>query len=574
MSGETRRIAKSVKPANGPTPSWHGLIGINGIGILMLLGAFGWSMARVMTIHHELNDPSVITLRISHWQLESGFREAMQAVITDYEQMHPGIRIVQMPVTEKVYAQWLNVNLIADNAPDLVEMGQSRMATTGDNIAKYFRPISREMEEINPYNAPQYLEDLADADPKLRNRLSTAPWRETVVDGMRGGYRAELQDYFCVSTSFFTVRMFYNKDMFKEVLGSEAPPTSLNELFMMSEKLRAYAKAKGTVIDPIAGSSYSRGLFLWKYMTPFSASFQPVVDWDGDGEMPPIETWAAFQHGAIGFGKPQMRAYYESMRKLCTLFNPNFAAMDRDQAMSAFAQGQAAMIASGSWDSASIFTAAKHFEVGVCNFPLPDPAIVGDDVVYPDNEASTAGGGSFGITKSSPHQAEALDFLRFLSSYKWDQKLNRLNGWLPVTIGATPDKRMMPFMPNPYGVSTVYDASNAYDLGTIMSGKLDLYLGGEITYDEFASGVESVMKDPNIGIDRIWRKQLETVSDQIRAADKTLAVQKYRMLLGVAGTDTPARVRETVIDQVSQTNGAWLRLMYQQLNQRALPEQP
>lgn len=572
MSGESRRIGKPVKPANGPQPWWHGLIGINGIGIMMLLGGFGWSMARVMTIHHELNDPSVITLHISHWQLESGFREAMQAVIDDYEKMHPGIRIVQMPVTEKVYAQWLNVNLIADNAPDLVEMGSARLSNTGENIAKYFRPISREMEEINPYNAPQFLDGLTDS--KLRTRLSTAPWRETVVDGMRGGYRPELQDYFCVSTTFFTMRMFYNKDLFKEVLGSAVPPKSLSELFAMAVKVRAHATAKGTTIDPIAGSSYSRGLFLWKYMTPFFTSYQRAVDWDGDGEMPSIETWAAFQHGALSFDKPQMRAYYESMRTLCLLFNPNFAAMDRDQAMSAFAQGQAAMIASGSWDSTSIFTAAKGFEVGICNFPLPDPGIVGDAVVYPDNEAAAAGWGSFGITKSSPHQAEALDFLRFLSSYKWNQKLNRLSGWLPVAIGATPDKRMIPFMPNPYGVSTVYDASNAYDLGTIMSGKLDLYLGGEITFEQFASGVETVMKDPNIGIDRIWRKQLEAVSDQIRAADKTLSVQNYRMLVGVAGADTPARVRETVIEQVSQTNGAWLHLMYQQLNQRALPEQP
>lgn len=559
---------------NGPQPLWRSLIGINGLGILLLVGSFVWSMVRVMTIHQELNDPSVTTIRISHWQLESGFREALQTVISDYEKMHPGVRIQQMPVTEKVYAQWINVNLIADNAPDLVEMGSARLSNTGENVAKYFRAISREMEEPNPYNAPQYLDDLESTDPGLRKHLSTAPWRETVVDGMRGGYRPDLQDYFSVSTSFFTVRAFYNKTLFKTVFGSDAPPRSLGELFAMGDKLRAYAKEQGTTIDPIAGSRYSRGLFLGKYMTPFAASFQKALDWDGNGEMPPIETWAGFQHGALSFDKPQIRNYYENMRKLCSLFNPNFAAMDRDQAMTAFAQGQAAMIASGSWDAGSIFTLAKKFDVGVCNFPLPDPELVGDPIVYPDNEASTAGGGSFGLTKGSKHPDIALDFLRFLSSHKWDQKLNRLNGWLPVAIGATPDQRMMPFMPNPYGVSTVYDLSKGYDLETIISGKLDRFLGGEIGYDEFASGISTAMKDPHIGIDRIWRKQIEVESDQIRAADKTLAVQNYRLLLGVAGNDTAKRVRETVSEQVAETNGSWLRLMYQQLNQRTLPEEP
>ena len=559
---------------DGPRPWWRSLLGLNGLGILLLVGSCLWSMARVASIHHELNDSSVTTLRVAHWQLEAGYREAMQAIITDYERLHPNVKVVQMAVTEKVYGTWLNVNLIADKAPDVVEMGMSRLATTGDGIAKYFVPLSREMQLPNPWNAPQYLDELETTDPALRERLSTAPWRETLVDGMRGGYRPELQDYFAVPTAFATQRLLYNKAMFRAATGSDQPPRTLSELYAIADKLRAQAKTEGRTIDPIAGTRYHRSVFLSKYLAPFSASFQRAVDWNVDGEVTPMETWAAIQNGTMDLRKPQIRAYYETMRRICQLYNPNFAAMERDQAISAFAQGQSAMIASGIWEVSSLFRAAKDFEIGICDFPLPDPAIVGDPLVYPGNEASEAGQGGYAITKGTQHMDLALDFLHFISSHKWNQKLNRLNGWLPVTVGTTPDPRLLPFMPNPYGVARVYNPIQGGSLETLMGGQFEKFLGSEIDYEAFASATETTARDPRIGIDPIWHDQIESTLDQIRASDKTLLVQNYRLLLGVAGADAAARARETVSEQVSLTNASLVSLMYQRLNQRSLPEEP
>lgn len=567
--------ATSDRPAIAPPPPWwHGLIGLNGFGILLLVLACGWSLVRVFSISQELTDTSRKTLRVCHWQLESGYREALDAIIADYERMHPDIHIIQMPVTEKVYAQWLNVNMIADNAPDLVARGFANTATKGDSIAKYFRPLGRDMEKPNPYNAPQYLDEVESTDPELKQRLTTAPWRETIVDGMRGGYVAELQDYFSIPLSLFTMRMFYNKTLYREAFGHDVPPRTLGELFAAGEKIRAYGVTKGRVIDPIAGFGFQRELFQWTYQVPFMASYQRALDWDGSGEMPSIETWAGFQNGSLSYDKPQVKAYFLTIRELCRQFNPNFAAMDRAQAISSFAQGNAIFIASGAWDATSIFLAAKKFEVGVFPFPLPEPARVGDARVYPGNEAANSSGGGWGITKSSKHQEEALDFLRFISSHKWGQKFNRIAGWLPATIGAVTAPSMKEFMANPYGVSNVFNPRAGFELELIMKGKLDKFLGGETSYEDMAVGITEAMAHPRTGIDNIWRKTLEAENDRIRAGDRTLAVQNYRLLLGHGGSDVEARIREKVTEQVSQTNGAWLKLMYQQLNRKPLPELP
>ena len=186
---------------------WQRWINTSMLGVLLLVGACGWSLLRVLSIQREINDPTVRTIRICHWQLESGYREGLQQVIDAYNALHAAerIRVIQVPVTEKVYAQWLNVNLIADNAPDIAEMGKARLVE-GENAAKYFLPLGREILAPNPYNAPELLVELKHRDPALIARLSTAPWRDTLIDGMQGGYLGDLQDYYAVPSSFFTQR--------------------------------------------------------------------------------------------------------------------------------------------------------------------------------------------------------------------------------------------------------------------------------------------------------------------------------------------------------------------------------
>jgi len=147
----TKAYSRAKPTDAAEAPRWRSWINTSMLGLLLLVGACGWSLLRVLSIQNEINDPTVKTIRICHWQLESGYREGLQQVIDAYNTLHAAdrIRVLQVPVTEKVYAQWLNVNLIADNAPDIAEMGKARLAQ-GENVAKYFMPLGREILAPNP----------------------------------------------------------------------------------------------------------------------------------------------------------------------------------------------------------------------------------------------------------------------------------------------------------------------------------------------------------------------------------------------------------------------------------------
>ncbi len=557
-----------------PARGWRRIVNLNALGILLVVAACVASLYQVLSIRHQIDDPNIKTIRIAHWQLEAGYRDALQSVIDDYCRLHPDVRIIQAGITERVYPQWLNVNLIADNAPDLAELGKARLSEQGEAIAKYFMPLGQEIAKPNPYNADPYLDELESTDPALRRHLSTAAWRDTLSDGMRGGYQQDLQDYYSIPTSFFTVRIFYNRSLLTQALGSGEPPATLKQLLDSCERLRAWARREGRRFYPIAGTGGSRGMLISPYRVTFTYRFADATDIDLNGDISSMESWAAFHSGKASFSDPAIRAYFEVVRAICSYFNPQFMAMDRDQAIADFAQGGAAFYATGSWDATSLFQVC-HFDVGVMAFPIPAPGEPYSEYgIYGVNEAGTAGAGKFGITKTSKHPEVALDFLRFLSSHKWNQKLNRGAGWLPVTVGTTPAPNMRPFMPNPYGVSANLGFGDGYDLGIKVEGAIGRYLGGEIGYDTLITAVKEAMASTVIGFDRIWFKTHERQREQVRSLERTIAVQTSRLLMGTAAPGTDRRVRETILDQALSNDGGVLRHQYRRQIGKTFPEQP
>jgi ABC-type glycerol-3-phosphate transport system substrate-binding protein len=117
----------------------------NLLGVLLLAAAFCISLYNVFTVHEELFEKDVNILRITHWQLELGYRDALQAVIAEYEKLQAAkgnrVKVLQMPVTEKVYGQVLNTSLISGDAPDICLLGMSTM-TDNDQYVSMSRGIS------------------------------------------------------------------------------------------------------------------------------------------------------------------------------------------------------------------------------------------------------------------------------------------------------------------------------------------------------------------------------------------------------------------------------------------------
>ena len=69
------------------------------VGFFVMLAFAGiWSLSKVLSIQHADSLPDLKIVRIAHWQLESGYRDAFQSIIDDYNELHKSenVRVVQM----------------------------------------------------------------------------------------------------------------------------------------------------------------------------------------------------------------------------------------------------------------------------------------------------------------------------------------------------------------------------------------------------------------------------------------------------------------------------------------------
>lgn len=308
------------------------------------------------------------TVRLAHWQLELGIRDAISELARDFEAQNPGVEVVQIPITERAYAQWVTTQLIGRTAPDLIELG---MFNTVDYCGRYFMPLGEILRKPNPYNAD---------NPELKN----VPWMDTFSDGLSGTYITELLDYYGVGFSRFTIRVFYNKDLVAKAAGSDRPPRTLDELFAVCQKVREYSDARNAeivkfneeqagedgamseylpflrsprkspfVLDPIASSRYQVNLFRPRYSSMLTAGRVLELDRNFDGITGFDELVLALLEGDVKYQDEHNVASLDLMKELSKYFNPGFMSIDRMDAGFAFVQGKAAMITSGSWDASS-----------------------------------------------------------------------------------------------------------------------------------------------------------------------------------------------------------------------------
>ena len=79
--------------------------------------------------------------------------------------------------------------------------------------------------------------------------------KETLTDGMKGGYQEEMQAYTRVPLSRFAQRVFYNKTLLKKLTGLEKPPTELRAFLKLCEQIHAKKLPNGQPYTPITSSN-------------------------------------------------------------------------------------------------------------------------------------------------------------------------------------------------------------------------------------------------------------------------------------------------------------------------------
>lgn len=376
-----------------------------------------------------------VTVRFAHWQLEGGIREAFDAIARDYEALHPGLRVEQMLIPQRIYASWGTTQVIGGAAPDLVELGQGM---GGPEVYSYFRPLTEEIDQPNPYNAG--------------TALAQVPWRNTYADGMEKSYLPETFECYGASVFASSSRIYYNVDLLRTITGSDATPRSFDELLTLCAQVRAYAERTGRVLAPMAGSRQTGLLFLDDLLRNQTQRLACEVN---AGIRFPVDSTAlylAYLNGEWSHRHPALQGGAELMRRVGKEMPPGFMQFGREDAMFQFAQGRALMMLAYSQDATSVLRQVA-FPVSVFRNPLPRPAATGfgSNLVGKNSEDALHTYGLFGIPRTSPHPELALDFLRFLTSQATDRKFARLAGSLPVIVGIEPEGLMKQFAPDGTG---------------------------------------------------------------------------------------------------------------------------
>lgn len=498
---------------------------MNYVGIGLLIVAYLIAIANTLRIRSEEMDPNVPVIRICHWQLELGVRDALNVLARDYEKEFyertgRRVRVIQNAIPERAYRQYVTTQCIGGTAPDLIQYG-SQLDMRFMN--RYFIPLSEIVNQPNPYNKGTELEGV--------------PWIDTFNDGLNSALDQDGVEYLGIGFSAFTQRLFYNRTLMREATGSPDVPRGFREFIATCEKLQDWARRREGREEkddfvPIAGGRYQIPQFLGKFREAVTLRFAFEKDVNYDGLATGYETLFAYLRGRHSFTDPAFRALNEMIRATTRYFIPGFTQMDRQDAVFRFTQGNAAFIASGSWDAMTLIHQSE-FEVGVVDLPIPtraDPEF-GHLVSGPTKE-ELGTGFLLGLTnfydrdipgwedvpgfKPGPvRKIElTLDFLHFMTTRENNQRFNRICSWIPVIRGARPLPVLEAFMPDDEGYWGANPTNMGQESENLYEQMRSEFLEGRRSFDEM--------------VERMDRDLPNRLANDIRSTRRTLSENDFQ----------------------------------------------
>ncbi len=364
-----------------------------------------------------------VTIRIAHWQLEGGVRQGLDAAIRRYGEINPGVRVVQIPVPDNIYAGWALTQLVGGDAPDIVEYNKD---FSGFAVQQYFEPMTGEVMRPNPYNRGTPIEGVR--------------WRDTFLDAMSSedGFNRQLNQYYAVTLTQHSLRIIYNRPLMAAITGSAEPPGNYRDLLALFGKTRAYARRHPGIAAPIA---CSRDTVVGETGIIFSSAASPLyakLDRRHALRISNHELGVAYLRGDWDFRSAETMTGLELLRAFGENCMPGFLSLTRDAAVMDFVNGRSLMIVAPSWESTSLKQLCA-FDIGAFRYPVPtqDDPVYGPRMLGPYSDGELITWFALYLNKATPHRREALDFLHFITSQEGDRIFSDVSGWLPGTVGIT-----------------------------------------------------------------------------------------------------------------------------------------
>lgn len=394
------------------------------LSLWCLLLAYGAACWWVFTRSTPVWRQRPVTIYFAHWQIERGPPAGIDAVIRRYEELNPRVHVVQLAIPGgTIYPQWLRSNLAGGTGADLLEWG-SWVPGTKDIPARYFTPLTAELTKPNPYNRGTSQERVA--------------WQDTFHDGLLAP-RRESPDpgqIYAVNLTEHSLRLFANVPLMRQIAGRTVELKTFDDFRRLLVQTRAYAERTGHSIAGIAGSRDTTRTLVEPLLVP--TMLREVYEMDEGGQLFLYnrQLLAGYLEGKWRYSDPAVKAAFGLLREVTDAMKPGFQQLRRDDAMLEFLRGQALFFFYGTWDATSLRQLAS-FEIKTYKLPpvTPDDPKVGPMVLGIMGEGMGETGLSMYLNKDSAHPAEALDFLKFITSVPGNQLFTDHSLWLPAVNG-------------------------------------------------------------------------------------------------------------------------------------------
>lgn len=379
------------------------------VGLILAVAFYILSVIMVIRNHGGMSvvfSPDTKVITIAHWQLEDGFREGISAAIEEYEKakLAQGVKVKvrQVAVPVRGYQQWYLTQLIGGEPADILEvMGSS------DIQNQYFTPLSPYIGEKNPWNKGTPLENMS--------------WRESFADDMLSALDTAYSEFFSVCTFMHTTRVYVNMKLYEEATGKTELPDTLTEWLEDCARLKEYGLQQERPIIPIGVRGFDKGT-IGQLLSTYNSQLTTDLSDTGSPYGYGVATGEIFRQINAGeLDKDKLLEPVEVVTEIGKYFADGFSAIDLEQTKYLFFAGNVAFFIDGTYNAWSMINNAP-FEVKVIQIPVLDEKHpLGAKAFGRITELGSGIQGKFGIPKKTKHFDLALDFLRFLTSWKVNQ---------------------------------------------------------------------------------------------------------------------------------------------------------
>lgn len=335
------------------------------IALLILAMIFSASVFANGTQEASSSKTDKVELTFSSWRTEDV--PVYEEIISMFEAENPNIGVTYRPYKTEEYQTVLAANFKGGTAADVIHL--------------------RAYGNFEQFAKPGYLLPLTEENvPGLANFDATS---------LAGGTSIYDNNVYGVPYASQSLVIYYNKDIYKE-LGLSEPQT-------WAEYISNLQACKKAGVTPISNGTYTG----WMN--------EVLVGLVGSGVYK-NSFFDDVTSGKTNFTDPRYVAALDRVKSLTPYFPDGYESIDYVAQQMLFINGMAAHFMGGIWEASYFLSQNQDLNLGM--FVCPPEEMGGQRYIafYMD--------GSYGVNKSSTHQAEALKFVNFLASKEIQQLLS------------------------------------------------------------------------------------------------------------------------------------------------------